>query len=63
MGWRKKYRVVKVVPGPVVTRKHGKVDLSSDKLDLKMLDELYTSGFPSLEKIERKKTDPPAEKE
>lgn len=55
MSWLKKYRVIKVVPGPVVTRKFGKIDLSSPKLDVKMLDALYASGFPYLEKIERKK--------
>jgi len=57
MSWRKKYRVIKVVPGPVVTQQFGKIDLSSDKLDVKMLDILYEAGCPYLEKIERKKGD------
>jgi len=45
-----KYKVVGIVPGRVHTYSHGLVDLS-EELPEKVLDELYETGFPYLEKV------------
>jgi hypothetical protein len=51
MGWKKKYKLVGLQPGVVVTRQFGEIDFSKQELDIAKLDKLYQSGFPFLEKI------------
>ncbi len=46
-----KFRVVGVVPGRVVTRRHGTVDLRTITLELAQT--LYDEGFPYLQPIGR----------
>lgn len=43
--WTNHFRVVKIVPGRVVTHSHGTIDFSKPNLDPKVLLELYESGF------------------
>lgn len=55
MSWKNKYKVVGVKPGPVVTPRHGRIDLRRDDLPLKTMDELYKDKVPYLEKIHETK--------
>lgn len=39
--WKKYFKVVEIVPGPVIIQGVGKVDFSSDDLDVKLCKKLY----------------------
>ncbi len=52
--WTEKYKVIGVKPGKVITRKFGTLDFSKDNIPVEKCDKLYESGFPYLEKIEKK---------
>lgn len=47
--WRKYFKVVKVVPGRIVTPRHGLIDLSADNLSVDLLKELYEEDWPYIE--------------
>jgi len=47
--WRKYFNVVKVVPGRIVTPRHGTIDLSADNLPIETLKELYEADWPYIE--------------
>ncbi len=47
--WRKYFKVVRVVPGRVITHRFGPIDLSSNNLSIDMLKQLYEDDFPYLE--------------
>ena len=63
MGWQDSYKVIGVVPGKVVYRQFGTVDLSRGDIPVEFMDRLYKSGFPYLKPIKIKnppKTKSPA---
>jgi len=47
--WQKYFKVVKIVPGRVVTPRFGTIDLSTPNIPLETLLALYESDFPYLE--------------
>jgi hypothetical protein len=47
--WRKYFKLIKLVPGVVVTRQLGKIDFRSDNLKVSDLQRLYEDDFPYLE--------------
>lgn len=46
--WQKYFKVVKIVPGRVVTSRFGIIDLSSQNIPLETLLALYEADFPYL---------------
>lgn len=51
MSWKQKYKVVGVKPGPVITPKHGTINLTREDIPLEKMDQLYAEGFPYIERI------------
>lgn len=49
MSWTDKYQVVGIVPGRVVTKTKGEVDLSDKTLPVSLLDEIFASGCSYLQ--------------
>ena len=49
MGWKNYFKVIRIIPGPVVTRKHGEIDLSQDNISLEIIQDLYENDSPYLE--------------
>lgn len=47
--WKKYFRVVRIVPGKVVTAKFGTIDFSSDKVSVETCKALFEDDFPYLE--------------
>jgi hypothetical protein len=47
--WQKYFKVVKVVPGPVIIPGYGKIDLSSPNLPLSLVQELFEKDCPYLQ--------------
>jgi hypothetical protein len=39
--WRKYFKVINIVPGPVIISGHGTVDFSKDNLSIDLLKSLY----------------------
>jgi hypothetical protein len=54
MTWKKKYRLVGITPGPLVTRQFGELNFANDNLPIEKLDKLYESGCRFLAKVEQK---------
>lgn len=47
--WKKYFRVVRIVPGKVVTAKFGTIDFSSDKVSVETCKALFEDDFPYLD--------------
>lgn len=46
--WTKYFKVIKIIPGPVITQRFGMIDLSRPDLSPDTLLELYENDFPYL---------------
>lgn len=53
--WKKYFRVVKILPGRVVTPGHGELDFSRDDLPVEIVQQLYEEDFQYLEITEEGK--------
>ena len=58
MGWRSKYKVVRIVPGKVIVKRYGEIDFSRDDLPEELCEKLIKEGCPYLEKIPPKAASP-----
>lgn len=47
--WRKYFKLIKIVPGVVITRLFGRIDFRNDNLKISDLLQLYENDFPYLE--------------
>jgi hypothetical protein len=53
MSWKRKYRLVGVEPGPIVTRQFGELNFADENLSVEKLDKLYEAGFRFLDKVQK----------
>jgi hypothetical protein len=42
--WQKYFKVVGIVPGPVIFPKHGRIDFANPNLDLQLVKELFENN-------------------
>ncbi len=47
--WKKYFKVIKIIPGKVVTPLFGVIDFSSDNIPLEKIIALFESDFPYLQ--------------
>ena len=60
MGWKDKYQVVGIVPGRVITKANGEVNLADEDLPVELIDGVFASGSAYLK---LKPTPKPAKKQ
>ncbi|MGE4568032.1 MAG: hypothetical protein AB7C90_02480 [Bacteroidales bacterium] len=47
--WKKYFKVIKIVPGPVIIPGRGKIDFASDALSVDLVKSLFENDCPYLE--------------
>jgi hypothetical protein len=54
MSWRKKYRVVRIVPGNIIAPWGEKIDLSNPNIPEEKIEKLMSAGCPYIQLVEKK---------
>lgn len=59
MKWTEKYKVIRVVPGPIIAPWGAKIDLSNPDLPVETIKRLHEAGCPYIQPIPEKSAKKP----